>query len=58
MFVSRECLLEIAWHMDMGFAIFIVPLNGESDVFCCIVVHHHRVIFSDGSRISLQNHLL
>jgi hypothetical protein len=47
MLESREPLVEVAWHVDMGFSVFKVPLDGESDVFICFLVHRHWIVSSD-----------
>jgi hypothetical protein len=33
--------------VDVCFPVQVIPVNGESDIFCCLPVHRHRIIFFD-----------
>ena len=49
---SRECFLEVDWHVYVCLLILVIPLNDESDVFHYFLVHCHwnisRSNFLDG----------
>ena len=48
-FMLESCkrLCKVSWHVYLGFSVFVVPLNCESDVFLCFLVHRHWIIFLD-----------
>ncbi len=43
-FELDQCFAKVAWHVCMEFSIFIVPLNGDTNVFCCFSVNCDLVL--------------
>ena len=44
---SDVSFIKVTGHVGMYFPIDVVPLNGESNVFCCFFVHCHWIILSN-----------
>ncbi len=45
MFESCKRFLNIPRHVNVRFSVRVIPLDGESNVFCCFFVYCHWVVF-------------